>query len=404
MMTGCSMQDEILAGRDRTPARVGTATAQRRPTRYGAVALFTLTLFTLTLAAAPLVAPGAWAQQAGTGVPVTTAVAGRRDVPVMLRNLGTVQAFNSVLVRARVDGTIDKVMFTEGQDVKPGDPLMEIDPRPYAATLAAAQAKKASDTAQLQNAQRDLARYSNLAKSDFASRQQLDTQQALVAQYQATIQGDDASIATAQLNLDFCKITSPISGRTGLRLVDVGNLVHATDSTGLVTITQIHPIAVIFTLPQDSLPAIQAAMVSSKLPVTAYTSDDQTMLSAGVLATTDNAIDQTTGTIKLKAVFDNPDSKLWPGQFVNARLQIGTLKNVVTAPSTAVQHGPTGLFVYVVKPDSTVAVTPVKVTQDDGQYAVIASGLDEGAQVVVAGQSRLQAGTKVAGTPAKASS
>jgi membrane fusion protein, multidrug efflux system len=341
------------------------------------------------------------AQTPANAVPVTTVVVARRDVPVILRNIGAVQAFQSVLVRARVDGTIDRVLFEEGQDVKPGDKLVQIDPRPYAATLAAAQAKKASDQAQLVNAQRDLGRYTSLARSDFASHQQMDTQSAMVAQLTATIQGDDAAIATAQLNLDFTNITSPISGRTGLRMVDAGNLVHANDVTGLVTITQLHPIAVVFTLPQDNLPAIQAAMAKGKLPVMAYTSDDHTQLSVGELATIDNSIDQATGTIKLKAVFQNPDSKLWPGQFINARLQLKTLPNVQTVPSAAVQHGPNGLYSFVVKPDSTVALAPIEVSQDDGQYAVVDKGLEDGAQVVIAGQSRLQAGTKVAVTPAK---
>jgi membrane fusion protein, multidrug efflux system len=334
-------------------------------------------------------------------IPVTTVSVTRQDVPVLLRNIGAVQAFQSVLIRPRVDGTIDKVLFTEGQDVKPGDKLVQIDPRPYAATLAAAQAKKASDQANLVNAQRDLARYTSLAKSDFASRQQMDTQAAMVAQGVATVQGDDAAIATAQLNLDFTNITSPIEGRTGLRMVDAGNLVHATDVTGLVMITQIRPISVIFTLPQDDLPEIQAAMATGTLTVTAYTSDDRTLLATGQLATIDNTIDPSTGTIKLKSVFQNPDSKLWPGQFVNARLQLKVLPNVQTVPSAGVQHGPNGLYAYVVKPDSTVAVAPIQVTQDDGQVAVVEKGLDDDARIVVAGQSRLQAGTKVVATPAK---
>jgi multidrug efflux system membrane fusion protein len=351
-------------------------------------------------ALAGLMVPSAVAQPAG-GVPVTVAPVVRQNVPVLLRNIGTVQAFQSVLVRPRVDGTIDKVLFTEGQDVKPGDVLVQIDPRPYAATLAAAKAKRASDQAQLANAQRDLARYSSLARSDFASRQQMDTQAAMVAQLTATVQGDDAAIATAQLNLDFTTIRSPIAGRTGLRLVDAGNLVHATDTTGLVTITQIHPIAVIFTLPQDDLPAIQTAMAKGTLPVMAYSSDDATLLDTGKLETIDNQIDASTGTIKLKAVFPNPQSRLWPGQFVNARLQTRTLDNAETVPSGAIQHGPYGLYVFVVKPDATVALAPVTVIQDDGTTAVIAQGVADGTQVVVAGQARLQAGTKVTATPAK---
>jgi multidrug efflux system membrane fusion protein len=359
---------------------------------------------TLGLAGTVLSPSVAVAQSAPTGIPVQVAAVKRADVPVVLRNIGAVQAFQSVLVRARVDGTLDKIFFTEGQDVKPGDKLAQIDPRPYAAVLAQAVAKKASDEAQLANAQRDLSRYTNLAAKDFASRQQVDTQVAMVAQFTASLQGDDAAIAAAKLNLDFTNITSPIDGRVGLRQVDVGNLIHATDTSGLVTITQIHPIAVIFTLPQDTLPRIQAAMAKAKLQTVAYTSDDKTVLGQGELLTTDNTIDATTGTIRLKAVFNNPDNKLWPGQFVNVRLLIGTIDGALTVPSPAIQRGPNGLFVYVVKSDSTVALQLVDVRQDDGSVAVIDKGLDDGAQIVISGQSRLQNGVKVAATPVKANS
>ena len=370
-------------------------------------------LAALVLAGLGLVAPGAsapaLAQAPSTppatppGVPVQTAVVRRQTVPVLLRNIGAVQAYQAVLVRARVDGTLTKIFFTEGQDVKPGDMLAQIDPRPYAATLAQAQAKEAADEAQMANAIRDQARYSSLVSKDFASRQQLDTQTAMVAQFQAQIKGDQAAIASARLNLDFTNITSPIDGRTGLRMVDAGNLIHATDSQGIVTITQIHPISVFFTLPQDTLPAIQAAMAKSTLKVQAFTPDDTTELSTGQLQTTDNTIDSTTGTIRLKAVFDNPDNKLWPGQFVNAHLELGTIPNALTVPSVSVQRGPNGLYVYVVKPDNTVAPTPIDVKQDDGTTAVVTKGLDEGVQVVTNGQSRLQNGTRVAATLAKAS-
>lgn len=337
--------------------------------------------------------------QSSTGVPVQAQAARRRDVPVLLRNIGTVQAYHSVLVRARVDGTLERVLFQEGQDVKAGDALAVIDPRPYQAALDQALAKKAANQAQLANAERDLARTNNLARSDFASHQQLDTQQALVAQVKAAIAGDDAVIASARLNLEFCHIASPINGRTGLRLLDAGNLVRASDTQGLVSITQVHPIAVVFTLPQDSLPQIQAAIARGTLPVLAYGSDDIAQLSTGKLLTIDNSIDQATGTIRLKAEFANTDDRLWPGQFVNVRLQVDVLKGAVAVPSVAVQHGPGGLFVYVVKPDSTVAMQTVLVRQDDGQTAVIAEGLDEGAQVVVAGQSRLQNGSRVTVNP-----
>jgi len=339
-----------------------------------------------------------------SGVPVQATTSKRQDVPVLLRNIGTVQAWNSVQVRARVDGTLDTVFFKEGETVRRGAALALIDPRPYAAALALAQAKKTADEAQLVNAQRDLVRYSSLSRNDFASRQQVDTQAATVAQLEATIKGDVAAIDTAQLNLDFCHINSPLEGRVGLRQVDPGNQIHATDTQPIVSITQIHPIAVIFTLPQDNLPQIQAAMARGSVPVLAATSDDTAVLSRGSLETIDNTIDATTGTIRLKAVFDNADDKLWPGQFVNARLQIDTLHDVVTVPTVAVQHGPDGLYAYVVKPDSTVAMQPVEVRQDDGQMAVIAKGLDGGIQVITNGASRLQNGTAVTVSPAKASS
>ncbi len=358
--------------------------------------MFARALIVLGLLAVPAAA------QTNPAVPVQVTEAKRQDVPVLLRNIGAVQAFYSVLVRARVDGNLDRVFFTEGQDVKKGDPIAEIDPRPYAAVLAAVQAKQAADEAQVANARADLVRYSALVKRNFASQQQVDTQAALVAQLRATIAGDAASVQTAQLNLDFCHITSPIDGRTGLRLIDPGNLIHATDAQGIVTITQLHPIAVVFTLPQDDLPQIQAAMAQGTAPVLAYSADDRTELGRGTLMTIDNQIDQSTGTIKLKAEFANQANRLWPGLFINAQLQTGTLKDVVTVPSTALQRGPNGLYVYVVKSDSTVAMRPVTVRQDDAGLAVIADGVAPGDEVVVNGQLRLQDGSRVA--PVKASS
>ncbi len=340
--------------------------------------------------------PAAAQAPAGIAVPVQIAPAARADVPVVLRNVGLVQAFQSVLIRARVDGTLQTVNFNEGQDVKPGDLLAVIDPRPYQAALEQARAKKAADEALLANAKLDLARYSDLAKSQFATRQSVDTQNTLVAQLNATLQGDAASIATAKLTLSFTQITSPIEGRAGLRQLDVGNLIHANDATGIVTITQIHPIALIFTLPQDTLPEVTAAIATGTLPVVAASSDNKVELSRGTLLTVDNIIDQTTGTYRLKAVFTNLDNKLWPGQFVNARLTVRTLQNALTVPSTAIQRGPSGLYVYAVKPDQTVAVTQVELTQDDGKIAVISKGLNDGASVVVAGQSKLQNGSKIA--------
>lgn len=328
-------------------------------------------------------------------VPVTTTRAARQDVPIYLHGLGSVQAFNAVLVRARIDGTLMQFPVTEGQEVKQGDLLAVIDPRPFQAALDAVTAKKTQDEADLANAKRDLGRYSSLEQKNFASRQQVDTQQALVNRLTAMIAGDDAAVTNARLNLSYCYITSPIQGRIGLRQVDPGNMVHASDTTAIVSITQIHPISILFTVPQESLPRISLAMEAGKLPVTAFAADDKTALDQGTLLTPDNAIDPSTGTIKLKATFPNPHNTLWPGQFVNARLQLGTEQNVLTVPSVAVQHGPAGLYTYVVNPDSSVGRQPVEVAHDDGTLAVIAKGLTEGQQVVTDGQSRLQAGTKV---------
>jgi multidrug efflux system membrane fusion protein len=336
------------------------------------------------------------AAAAPQAVPVTIAAAKPEDVPVVLRGLGIAQAFNAVTVRARVDGTLMSVKVTEGQEVKKGDLVAVIDPRPYQASLDAAMAKKAQDEAQLTNAQRDLARYTSLARQDFASRQQVDTQQASVAQFTATLKGDDAAIATAQLNLSFCYILSPIDGRVGLRMMDPGNLVHATDSGGIISIAQLHPISVVFTLPQQNLPKIIAAMASRRLPVDAYAENDTTELARGELLTPDNSIDTSTGTIKLKANFANAENTLWPGQFVHAHLLLETRHDVLTVPSDAVQHGPSGLYAYVVKPDSTVTRQAIEVDQDTGKVAVVTKGLAAGDKVVVAGQARLQNGTRVA--------
>lgn len=346
------------------------------------------------------------AQSAAPVIPVTTASVTRADVPVVLRAIGTVQAFQAVTVRARVDGTLDKVFFTEGQYVQPGDLLAQLDPRPYQAILDQAAAKKAADQAMMQSSEADFVRYTELANTQVASRQKLEQTKAAVLQSAAVVRGDDAAIAAAQLNLDFTHITSPIEGRVGLRQADPGNFIRVADSntTVIVSINQIHPISLIFTLPQDTLPKLQAAMRRGTLPVLAYSSDDKVKLSQGEVLTMDSAIDTTTGTIKLKAKFTNTDDALWPGQFVNVRVQLDERKNVPTIPSAGVQHGPDGLYAYVVKPDSTVALQPIQIDQDDGRIAVVASGLQGGEQVVVAGQSRLTNGTKVAVSAPKTAS
>jgi multidrug efflux system membrane fusion protein len=350
-------------------------------------------------------AGSAFAQAPGNApVPVTTGHAKRQDVPVFARGIGTVQALNSVLIRARVDGTLDKIAFREGQHVKVGDPIALIDPRPYAAALDQARAKRAADVAALQNARLDLGRYSSLARTNFASRQQVDTQQATVQQDEANIEADDAAIASAGLNLSFCDIRSPIDGIVGLRQIDAGNLIHATDSTGIVTITQIQPITLVFTLPQSVLPQVQDAMQAGTPQVIAYTSDDGKKLSEGFLITPNNTIDATTGTISLKAQFANTDRRLWPGEFVDAHIQLGLEKNAVTIPPAAIQHGPDDLYVYVVKPDQTVARQTVKIGYEDESVAIVTDGLAGNEEVVTNGQVRLQPGAHIKINAAEAKS
>lgn len=359
----------------------------------------------LALHAAPTHAqPAPTRPGGGAPVPVSAAPAQIQDVPVYLRGLGTVQAYRSVTVRARVDGVIDRIAFTEGQDVKPGDLLAQIDPRPYQAALDQAIARKAANQALLDAAQADLERYTQLARTEAASRQRLDNIRAQVGQLTAAIQGDDANIAAAKLNLDYTSILSPIEGRVGLRTVDQGNFVRQAESQGIVTLSQMRPISVVFTLPQDTLPRITQAMARGKVQVLAYASDDKTLLDEGALLTPESTIDATTGTIKLKATFPNAKLALWPGQFVNARLLIETRPNAVTVPTAAVQRGLNGLYVFIVKPDATVARQDVDMAMDNGQRAVLTNGVKEGDQVVIGGHSRLTAGSRVtiSGAPAAA--
>lgn len=329
-----------------------------------------------------------------SAIPVTVTKAQLQDVPVWLRGIGTVQALNTVSVRARVDGTLMQVPVTEGQLVKQGDLLAVIDSRPYQAVLDQALAKQAQDQVQLANAKLDLQRYSSLAKQDFASHQQVDTQHAQVEQFTAALQGDAAMIEAARLNLSYCYIMAPFDGRVGLRQIDPGNLVHAMDAAGIMTITQVHPIAVVFTLPQRSLPAVVAALPEGALPVVAWSDDGQTELAKGTLLTPDNAIDTSTGTIRLKATFANQRDRLWPGQAVEARLLVRTEHQVVAVPAQAVQHSQDALYVYVVKPDSTVQRQVVS-AEDHGDVMVITKGIEAGQQIVLDGQSRLENGTLI---------
>ena len=329
-------------------------------------------------------------------VPVAVATAERRDVPVFLKGLGSVTASNTVSVKSRVDGQLAQINFTEGQHVNKGDLLAVIDPRPFQVALDQAQAALFRDQAQLKDARLNYERFKSLLDDSGAmSRQQVDTQRATADQLEGAVRSDQAAIDNAKLNLVYSHITAPISGRIGLRLVDVGNMVHAADTTPLLVITQLQPIAVLFTLPEDSLLNVSQHMHKVTLPVEAYSRDDQTRLATGKLLTIDNQIDQTTGTGRLKAMFDNPDDALWPNQFVNVRLLLETHKGSITIPSVAVQNGPQGSYVFTVKPDKTVAVSPVTVSFTQSNVASIASGVAPGDVVVVDGQDKLQAGTKV---------
>lgn len=365
--------------------------ARRLAAFLGAALLFALP------SAAPVQAQGTPPQAAQPPpVPVTIVIAAKADVPTVLRNIGAVQAGQTAAIRSRVDGTLEEIFFTEGQEVKRGDLIARIDPRSFQAAFDQATARRAATAATLANARLDLARAADLARGQFASRQQVDTRSALVAQLEAQLMADDAAIAATRVNLDYTNITAPFDGRLGLRTVDPGNVVRfANDNAVIVTISQIRPVVVLFTLPQDALPAIQAGMGRATLPVTALTPDDRTILGQGTLITTDSSIDQTTGTIRLKASFPNADTRLWPGQFVNVRLQLDIQRGVITVPSIAVQRGPQGLFIYTIKDDNTVDLARVEIGQDDGTRAVIRRGLEEGARVVVAGQSRLRAGARV---------
>jgi multidrug efflux system membrane fusion protein len=374
----------------------------------GSVGRKALTAIGVTVAAG-IVAAGVWGVRGraeaerprppSAAVPVHAEPAASADVPLVLTGLGAVQAYNTVTVHVRVDGELQQVLFREGQTVRAGDVLARIDPRQFQAALDQAIAKKASDQAQLVAAQQNLQRYEQLAQRDFSPRQQLDNQRALVQQLQATIAADQAQIDLARTQLSYTTVVSPIDGVAGIRLVDQGNVVHANDAGGIVVITQVQPIATIFSLPANQLVEIRAAMAAGQLRVTASSQQANRVVAQGQLEVVDNTVDQTTGTVRLKAVFPNTDGVLWPGEHLNVALLLRTDRGVVTVPSAAVQRGPDGAFVYVVKPDQTVAMQAVQVARFADDRAVIASGLAAGTAVVVDGQYRLSQGTRVAAAP-----
>jgi multidrug efflux system membrane fusion protein len=336
--------------------------------------------------------------QRGAGqqaVPVAIAAVTQQDMPVYLDGLGSVQAFNTVTLKTRIDGEVTQVAFREGQDVKKGALLIVIDPRPYQVALEQAQATLYRDQSQLTIAKRNVNRYSELFKEGVVSQQDLDTQQSAEGNLEGMVRADQATIDNAKLNLAYTHITAPFDGRVGLRLVDPGNMVHASDASGMLVLTQMHPIAVIFTIPEDNLPPVLKRLHQGGMTVDVFSRDNRNHLSTGSLLTVNNQIDQTTGTVRLKAVFDNNDSMLWPNQFVNARLLLDVKKNATVVPSAAVQRGAEGTYAFVVKADNTVEVRQVKVGVTEGNLIAVNQGLNPGEKVVTDGQDKLQAGSHV---------
>jgi multidrug efflux system membrane fusion protein len=393
-----------------SPGRSAISPPRRSPwTRLGLVALLAATVAGTTWMvrarerASATQAAGAARAAAERQTPVLTAPVVERDVSIWREGLGNVSAFYTVTVKTLVDGRIDRVLFKEGQKVKKGDVLIQIDPRPFEIQLLSAQAALERDQAQLKNGQVNADRYKTLSQQNLIAVQQYTDQAATVAQLDGQVKGDQAAIDTAKLNLDYARITSPIDGVVGIRLVDPGNVVHASDTGGLVVLTQLDPIAVFFTLPEDDLPTISKAMAAGPLTVDAYSRDGTTRLAEGKLLVIDNQINQATATLRLKAVFDNPQNILWPNAFVKARLHIATRRKAVVMPTAAIQRGPQGTFVYVATAEATAVARPVEIALTQGEIAVVAKGVNVGDQIVVEGQAQLRPGAKIAAKPAPAS-
>ena len=401
------ISSEVAKGTERnSPARQEGAGPGRQPSRRGWVWLLVLIALVIGVVFAYRAhnqsQAASAAATANAGPPVISVgivTVQKRDVPFYLVGLGSVTAFNTVTVRTRIDGQLMKVYFKEGQFVREGDLLAEIDPRPYQVALEQAQGQLAKDLASQADAKIDLNRFQQLWQEGVIPRQQLDTQQATVGQFDGSIKADQAQIDNQKLNLVYTKITSPITGRVGLRLVDAGNMVHAADTNGMLVITQVQPISIIFTLPEDNLPEVTGQLGKKELTVEAYSRDDKNKLAEGKLLTVDNQIDQTTGTVKLKATFVNKDLSLWPNQFVNVRLYLSERKDATATSSAAIQRGAQGTFVYVVGADSKAEMRPVQVDFIEGNLAVIKQGLTPGEQVVVDGQDKVQPGAKVNAKP-----
>jgi membrane fusion protein, multidrug efflux system len=335
-------------------------------------------------------------------VPVTVVAARQHDVPIFLSGLGTVQAWNTIAVHSQIDGALDSVNFTQGQEVHQGDVLAQIDPRALKAALDQAVAKKAEDQAQVVADQKDLQRFKQLAAKSYETQQNVDLQQAKVDTAQATVQADQAAIENAQTQLSYATITSPIDGRTGFRQLDAGNIVHANDPNPLTVVTQIKPVQVTFTLPQSALSDVREAMLAGKVPALAFDQDNQHQLAQGELMLINNQIDQTTSTISLKASFQNDDERLWPGEFIRVRIQVATRKDATTIPPAAIQRGPDGLYTWVVKNDHTVEQRSIQTVPVDNDTAIVTKGVAPGEEIVVNGQYRLDAGTRVSATTALA--